>query len=639
MKLTRQLETALQAATTRSLELGHSVVSSGHLLWALTAQTDCGAYRCLGDEQAEAARQKAAEFEPEPVGYEGLFSTILLVALVEAEQKAAADERQRLGTWHVLEALTGADGECGSYLAGLSRGLFVADKEPAAPTRTPHSTMLLNLVFLSVAALFGVLLLLPVLADIDPGWGRSYADNLLYLVLAVMGMFGLVGLGMVVKARRLSALAPNQCRHCGFECAFAAAFSEPGDDGTVVCRKCQQARRRRTRRLVAAGWALVGLLAVAATVGGQTRLTGFLWLLLCLPVAAVLHELGHLLMARLLGFRPWCIHLGFGPMVIRGRWKELEVTVSAFPFTGYPELLSQPGRWRWSLYLTGGMLANAAALSLTWPQLYRFQETVSPLPALAAANLVMLAIAVLPLSYTNDGKGGKLVCEVEAIVGGLTKDLPVLANARQVSLFHRYLSDCRRQRIDLAAGTLAALETLDPDQPLYQVLRANLELWRGRFEVYLEAGPRVLELDLPEVEKADIHSKLAWAHLYHDENWDRAARHLAAARAITPGAQAALQACLDFRQGKTLEARSALGQAMRRTERSAHLASLACYAALFARLDGHSQQAESFVEVAEHADPKCSLLAAIRDPQASLPLRPTPPEAKGWSGFVEKQAG
>ncbi|MCA9795947.1 MAG: site-2 protease family protein [Candidatus Eremiobacteraeota bacterium] len=271
-------------------------------------------------------------------------------------------------------------------------------------------------------------------------------------------------------------------------------------------------------------------------------------MVVCLPLAAAIHELGHWLAARLVGFRPMSIHLGFGPLLFRWRWNELDINIYAMPFTGASACVLAPGRLRRAVYVLGGLSANLAVLGATWPRLQLFDQAISPLSALAAANLIQALATLTPVSYYNDGQRGRLGWEAYALWKALTTDAVVLASARQMMLFHRYLEDCERRRREWARRTLDRLAQIQPGEVMHQVLQANLELWCGHYAIFLERGPALLELDIPEVERACIHGNLAWAHLYHHQDWDKAARHFEAARAIDPSAEEVLAACLEFRQ-------------------------------------------------------------------------------------------
>jgi regulator of sigma E protease len=71
-----------------------------------------------------------------------------------------------------------------------------------------------------------------------------------------------------------------------------------------------------------------------------------LWFALLLAVLVSVHELGHLLAARIFGVHVLRISFGFGPVLFRRYWKGTEWALSALPFGGYVRLLGEDRRER-----------------------------------------------------------------------------------------------------------------------------------------------------------------------------------------------------------------------------------------------------------------------------------------------------
>src|SRR3954453_5018148 len=111
----------------------------------------------------------------------------------------------------------------------------------------------------------------------------------------------------------------RRCASCKLESPWEEAFHtvKRGSEGRSYCPRCWQKRRHTSARdawLALLGIAAIGLLGVAL-VPGYT----FGWFLINVTVVFLLaelltlpHELGHALVARLLGLRVFGIYLGSG---------------------------------------------------------------------------------------------------------------------------------------------------------------------------------------------------------------------------------------------------------------------------------------------------------------------------------------
>ena len=60
--------------------------------------------------------------------------------------------------------------------------------------------------------------------------------------------------------------------------------------------------------------------------------------ILLFSFAIFIHEFGHFLAAKLLGFRVDTFSIGFGPALWKKTWKGVEYRISAIPFGGYVAL-------------------------------------------------------------------------------------------------------------------------------------------------------------------------------------------------------------------------------------------------------------------------------------------------------------
>lgn len=86
----------------------------------------------------------------------------------------------------------------------------------------------------------------------------------------------------------------------------------------------------------------------------------FLLIVFGYPSCLVVHECGHFLCARLVGYSIMQISFGRGPVALRRRIVETEFLVRAIPLGGrvvcYPPLFFQ--KWRETIYFLGGVIAN-----------------------------------------------------------------------------------------------------------------------------------------------------------------------------------------------------------------------------------------------------------------------------------------
>jgi len=110
----------------------------------------------------------------------------------------------------------------------------------------------------------------------------------------------------------------------------------------------------------------------------------FLAFLFVLGALVLVHELGHFLVAKLLGIRVLVFSFGFGPKLIKARLGETEYAISLFPLGGYVKLLGEEAEeeippqekarsfvfrplWQKALVVGAGPLSNLIFSSLFLP--------------------------------------------------------------------------------------------------------------------------------------------------------------------------------------------------------------------------------------------------------------------------------
>ena len=94
-------------------------------------------------------------------------------------------------------------------------------------------------------------------------------------------------------------------------------------------------------------------------------LLSWIWLVPALLGMVVVHELGHLWMARMMGVPVLSFGFGFGPAIFRHRWKGILYRLNVLPFGGYVEMerfgpggIAQLSHGRQAAILLAGVFLN-----------------------------------------------------------------------------------------------------------------------------------------------------------------------------------------------------------------------------------------------------------------------------------------
>lgn len=171
----------------------------------------------------------------------------------------------------------------------------------------------------------------------------------------------------------LRAGATRRCRQCGFRSAVASSFrverggvlGRPGH----VCFGCKP-YRAGDDRLYWRGW-FHQLFTSAALAwwcgfdrGPAFGLTVWLTLVLARPLAILIHESGHVLVAKAVGFDVVDAQIGRGPVVLVRRAWGVRWSIHRYAALGGLTLFILPegaSRWRRAVSYLGGALANLTA--------------------------------------------------------------------------------------------------------------------------------------------------------------------------------------------------------------------------------------------------------------------------------------
>src|ERR1051325_4897201 len=145
-----------------------------------------------------------------------------------------------------------------------------------------------------------------------------------------------------------------KCDVCGAESDFDAAFVKERkafrSSIRTVCPACW-IRRGDTRQL----WVLLTLPAAGAlgfisdliAPGGVvgSMLLGLFFIGLFLILSIIPHELGHAMVARLLGWRVYQIVIGVGKTLFKRRWSGILFDLRAVPLCGATWMIPKDTRW------------------------------------------------------------------------------------------------------------------------------------------------------------------------------------------------------------------------------------------------------------------------------------------------------
>ena len=136
------------------------------------------------------------------------------------------------------------------------------------------------------------------------------------------------------------------------------------------------------------------------------------WLLISVPLAVIVHELGHAAFGRLAGLQIKRIAFGFGRTLAKFQIGKTELQLNAAIFSGgycqpYPPLVWAP--WREALFSVGGLLANAIAaialcLVLWHSELSEFAEFTVIL--FASPQLALAIGTAIPRKTARGGTDG-----------------------------------------------------------------------------------------------------------------------------------------------------------------------------------------------------------------------------------------
>ena len=148
--------------------------------------------------------------------------------------------------------------------------------------------------------------------------------------------------------------------------------------------------------------------------------------ILLFSFAIFIHEFGHFLAAKLLGFQVDTFSIGFGPALWKKKYKGVEYRISAIPFGGYvalPQLdpAGTAGVQGSQTEESAGSAAQPVAPMANWKKIV--VAFAGPF-----GNIVLAVVLAFVLSAAPNARFGKLSAEI----GGLVEDGPAAKSGMQV---------------------------------------------------------------------------------------------------------------------------------------------------------------------------------------------------------------
>lgn len=438
------------------------------------------------------------------------------------------------------------------------------------------------------------------------------------------------------RAARGEPLEVQRCARCGLESPLLNAFHR--QKKKLYCPRCWV--KRQERFLVKVLFAEVGvaalgiglLLAAPLAPRFQSQLAMAGWGLINLALVAFTemlvtapHEAGHALAAWLLGARVFRIWIGSGKTIAERKVAGLPVEIKMIPLGGMTLFGLPEIRWfrtRKFLIVLAGPLVHVLLLGLLalwrppadWFE-DRFFHEFAPLEAFVIANLLVLAVNLLPFKtqaagnvVVSDGlnllttpfMSSALIRKIHALFFAVegAEYLKARDYRQAAACYERGLQSGEEQaavRINLGVALLHLAKLIEARQQWLIVLQTR----------ELDSRPRALVMNNIAAVDVLLHGSDTYEHAPDAEVLAEADRFSSEARQCIPWSPytAGTRGCVLVEQGRLDEGKALLESAMREQEDDSAKAFIACFLAIAACREGQRQQAQTFIDTAEKLRP------------------------------------
>lgn len=438
------------------------------------------------------------------------------------------------------------------------------------------------------------------------------------------------------------AAAPNRfmkCEICQTESDFEAGFVQERRSfrkgKRVLCLDCWSRRKKKSEgfwqlTIVAGGLLGYALLRQDPYSEVGEFLTSFFLIDLFLILAIVPHELGHAVMAHLMGWRVFQIVLGVGKPLFSSRLFGVFLDMHILPISGITRLAPKDHhffRLKRLCILLAGPAVNAASvvvvlyLCAQWWEDFQFKSAPREVRYFVMANAALLATNLWPrklntLQLPNDGK------QILQTLFPNKQDQEELFAARYLL----EASVCRERNMDREG----ARQWCDRGLALYpeNVSLLNLsgvllleqqehEKSRAIF-LQLLAQPNV-----PEKVRHLLLNNIAYVDALSNRpellpEADAYSRQACAAMPWTP-AFIGTRGTVLVAMGQYEEGLRLLKEAFDKAPNAAHKSENACHIAMAHARSGHPQEAAKYRDIARQLDPRCVLLPRVEAELERLP--------------------
>ncbi len=412
-----------------------------------------------------------------------------------------------------------------------------------------------------------------------------------------------------------------ECSNCGLVSKVETAFVKVRK--RFYCPKCYQEKEYGQARRELIIFALVSLFSLAVLFTPYAEqfsiLITIFFFYSCNIMMLALHELGHAVVAKLLGLRIFAIIFGTGKTLVKKQINTIHFSLNIFPFSGIvvwgtadPKFY----RLRYFLSILAGPAVHIIFLILLVPRFIRGSSIYLGdsfldmfLFVLAASNLVLLIVNLYPRSfYTAFG-----LHPSDGLA--LYKTLKMSSSERDTHLAGYYLYEgmIANEQMRYQQALDSSEEGLKhfPNNMYLGNLQANMMLSLGAFEEAREIFKQLLEKEESEA-RFMLYNNLAYANLMiQDESLlaeaDSLSKEAFENIPWAPSVRGTRGAVL-VELGFLDEGKGLLLEAMAEHLEAGGKAADACHIAIAEIGKGNLPEGQYYIETAEQLDPNCHLL-------------------------------